>query len=229
MRKNKAKLLPHRSDARLASLIATQILPTLTGINSILDIGCGDGVVGDLIPKECNYQGIDLSNASIYRQNTEDPRITYSQPDYLKTTLQQSQKADAVLMLDVLEHTPGFTELFELSLPQAKNYVLVSLPNELFLVDRLKFILGKEHPAHSLDLIKLPVGFKHQYLINTSKARHILSEIAEKHGFTLKEEWHRPLRSKNKLFQPGLWLIRQFSSFNLWSMGSVFIFKRIIP
>ena len=229
MRKNKAKLLPHRSDARLASLIATQILPTLTGINSILDIGCGDGVVGDLIPKECNYQGIDLSNASIYRQNTEDPRITYSQPDYLKTTLQQSQKADAVLMLDVLEHTPKFTELFEFSLPQANKYVLVSLPNELFLADRLNFMLGKEHPAHSLDLINLPVGFKHQYLINTSKARHILGEISKKHGFVLKEEWHRPLRTKNKLFQPSLWFIRKISSYQLWSMGSVFIFEKIEP
>ena len=39
------KLLPHRSDARLAALITKQILPELPEINSLLDIGCGDGIV----------------------------------------------------------------------------------------------------------------------------------------------------------------------------------------
>ena len=223
------KLLPHRSDARLAALITKQILPELPEINSLLDIGCGDGIVGDLLPSDCDYRGIDLSNASIYEKNTEDSRITYSRPEDLKQTLCQSDKADAVLMLDVLEHTPTFTELFELSLPQANHYVIVSLPNELFLLERLKFMTGKEHPAHSLDLISLPVGFKHQYLINTAKARQILSSTAKQHGFYLKEEWQRPLRAKNKLVQPGLWLIRQLSSDQLWSMGSVFIFEKMVP
>lgn len=220
------QLLPHRSDARLAATITARILPQLPGITSVLDIGCGDGVVGTLLPESWRYRGIDLSNAAIYEQNPNDTRILYSSPDQLTAILANSEPADAVLMLDVLEHTRGFSDLFELALPLARRSILVSLPNELFLLDRLRLLAGKEHPAHSLDLINLPEGFKHQYLINIAKARALLSSTARKHGFVLAEEWQRPLLAKNRLVQPGLWLLRKLSSAQLWSMGSVFVFQR---
>ena len=226
MRKNTAKLLSHRSDARLASLIATQILPTLSGINSILDIGCGDGIVGKLIPKDCDYRGIDLSNSAIYEQNVEDVRITYSNPKNLELTIERSDKADATLILDVLEHTKNFTDLFEHALNKSKHYSIVSLPNELFFLDRLRLLAGKEHPAHSLDLVGQPEGFKHQYLINIVKAKTLLRKAAEQHEFTFKEEWLRPLLTKNRLIQPSLRLMRLLSTSQLWSMGSIFVFEK---
>ena len=46
--------------------------------------------------------------------------------------------------------------------------------------------MGKEHPAHSLDLIGQPEGFKHQYLINIAKAKILLSQTAKKHNYFLK-------------------------------------------
>ena len=220
------QLLPHRSDARLAATISTSILPRLTQVESVLDIGCGDGVVGALLPSEWRYRGIDLNNAAIYEQNASDKRITYSSPDQIEAVLAGSDPADAVLMLDVLEHTRRFSSLFEQALPLANRYLIVSLPNELFLLDRLRLLIGKEHPAHSLDLINLPEGFKHQYLINITKARHILSDVASVHDFKLKEEWLRPLVAKKRLAQPSLWLLRQLSSAQLWSMGSIFVFER---
>ena len=220
------QLLPHRSDARLAATITSRVLPHLTQVQSILDIGCGDGVVGTLLPAEWHYRGIDLSNASIYEQNPSDNRILYSSPDQIDAVLASSEPADAVLMLDVLEHTRRFCDLFERAIPVAKRYMIVSLPNELFLLDRLRLLIGKEHPAHSLDLINLPEGFKHQYLINIAKARQILSDVAGRNGLQLSEEWHRPLVAKKRLAQPGLWLLRQLCSAQLWSMGSVFVFER---
>ena len=220
------QLLPHRSDARLAEVITRKILLQLPGLKSVLDLGCGDGVVGTLLPEACNYRGIDLSNASIYEQNPNDQRITYSSPDQLDSVLASSEPADAVLMLDVLEHTREFTALFERTIPLAQRYVIVSLPNELFILDRLRMLAGKEHPAHSLDLISLPEGFKHQYLINITKARKILSAVAEKHGFALAEEWQQPVLAKNKLVQPLLWLMRKLSTAQLWSTGSIFLFER---
>ena len=192
----------------------------------MLDIGCGDGVVGTLLPSDWRYRGIDLSNAAIYEQNPSDKRILYSTPDQIETVLANSEAADVVLMLDVLEHTRRFCDLFERAIPLAEHYLIVSLPNELFLLDRLRLLGGQEHPAHSLDLINLPEGFKHQYLINIVKARQILLEVASRHGFSLSEEWQRPLVAKNQLAQPVLWLVRQLSSAQLWSMGSVFVFKR---
>lgn len=220
------QLLPHRSDARLAATITSRVLPHLTKVQSVLDIGCGDGVVGTLLPTEWNYRGIDLSNASIYEQNASDKRILYSSPDQIDSVLAGSEPADVVLMLDVLEHTRRFSDLFERAIPLAKRYIIVSLPNELFLLDRLRLLIGKEHPAHSLDLINLPEGFKHQYLINIVKARQILSDVASRNGFKLAEEWRRPLVAKKRLAQPGLWLLRQMCSAQLWSMGSVFVFER---
>ncbi len=220
------QLLPHRSDARLAAIITTKVLPHLTNVNSVLDIGCGDGVVGTLLPADWQYSGIDLSNSAIYEQNASDHRIIYSSPDQIEAMLARSKPADLVLMLDVLEHTRLFANLFELAIPLSKRYLVVSLPNELFLMDRLRLLAGKEHPAHSLDLIYLPEGFKHQYIINISKARKILSNIASQHGFNLVEEWLRPLVANNSLAQPGLWLLRQLSSAQLWSMGSVFVYER---
>ena len=220
------QLLPHRSDARLAATITSSLLPHLSQVQSVLDIGCGDGVVGTLLPADWHYRGIDLSNASIYEQNAGDDRILYSSPDQIEAVLACSEPADVVLMLDVLEHTRRFCELFEHAIPLAKRYLTVSLPNELFLLDRLRLLAGKEHPAHSLDLLHLPEGFKHQYLINITKARQILSGVANRQGFTLVEEWQRPLVAKNRLLQPGLWLLRQMSSSQLWSMGSVFVFER---
>jgi len=220
------QLLPHRSDARLAATITSSVLPHLSQVQSVLDIGCGDGVVGTLLPADWRYRGIDLSNAAIYEQNASDERILYSSPDQLEAVLAGSEPADVVLMLDVLEHTRRFCDLFERAIPLARRYLIVSLPNELFLLDRLRLLAGKEHPAHSLDLIDLPEGFKHQYLINIAKARQILSGVASRHGFSLVEEWQRPLVAKKRFAQPGLWLLRQLSSAQLWSMGSVFVFER---
>lgn len=220
------KLLPHRSDARLAATITSNVLMHLYKVQSVLDIGCGDGVVGTLLPKQWEYRGIDLSNSAIYKQNTSDKRILYSSPDQIDAVLGSSEPADVVLMLDVLEHTRCFTDLFELAIPMAKRYLVVSLPNELFLLDRLRLLMGKEHPAHSLDLIHLPEGFKHQYLINILKARKILSNVASRHGFDLVQEWQRALVAKNHTAQPFLWLLRHLSSAQLWSTGSVFVFER---
>lgn len=220
------QLLPHRSDARLAAIITSSVLPHLTQVKSVLDIGCGDGVVGALLPTDWGYRGIDLSNAAIYEQNDSDNRILYSSPDELDAVLASSEPADVVLMLDVLEHTRRFSDLFERSISLAKRYMIVSLPNELFILDRLRLLIGKEHPAHSLDLINLPEGFKHQYLINITKARQILTAVASRNDFKLAEEWRRPLVAKKHLAQPALWLLRHLSSAQLWSMGSVFVFER---
>jgi hypothetical protein len=218
-------LLPHRSDARLAAVITNSVLMQRSDVHSVLDIGCGDGVVGTLLPDHWSYRGIDLSNASIYEQKADDNRIIYSSPERLEAVLAGSEPADAVLMLDVLEHTRQFSDLFERAIPLAKRYLIVSLPNELFLFDRLRLLLGKEHPAHSLDLIAMPEGFRHQYLINIGKARKILTKVAQKHGLVISEEWQRPLIAKRNVNQPLLWIIRHMSSAQLWSMGSVFVFK----
>ena len=85
---------------------------------------------------------------------------------------------DMVLLLDVIEHTRTFTHLFELAL--AKKNVVVSLPNELFILDRLRMLAGQELNAHSLDRLNDPEGFKISTLSTLIKQRPSLTRWQKK-------------------------------------------------
>ena len=222
---HKRTLMAQRSDARLAELIATRILPNYTS-TTLLDIGCGDGVVSRHLPSQCDYTGLDISDACIYEQRHDNPKVRYVQADQIPDLMRSEGPWDTVLLLDVIEHTRRFTPLFELALTRANQQVVVSLPNELFILDRLRMLRGHELNAHSLDLVDQPEGFKHQFIVNIDKARSLLSQRAEALGFNLTEEILRPLISKRRLAQPACWALQQLSSPQLWSMGSVFIFQR---
>ncbi|WP_010314342.1 bifunctional 2-polyprenyl-6-hydroxyphenol methylase/3-demethylubiquinol 3-O-methyltransferase UbiG [Synechococcus sp. CB0205] len=222
---HKRTLMAQRSDARLAELIATRILPNYTS-TTLLDIGCGDGVVSRHLPSQCEYTGLDISDACIYEQRHDNPKVRYVQAGQIPDLMRSEGPWDTVLLLDVIEHTRRFTPLFELALTRANQQVVVSLPNELFVLDRLRMLRGHELNAHSLDLVDQPEGFKHQFIVNIDKARSLLSQRAEALGFNLTEEILRPLISKRRLAQPACWALQQLSSPQLWSMGSVFIFQR---
>lgn len=218
-------LIPHRSSLRLAELIAKRILPDYSP-GSLLDIGCGDGVVSKHLPGTCSYQGLDIVNACIYEQSSDHPHIRYIQAHEIECFMEEKGPWDMVLLLDVIEHTRGFTPLFEKALKKAKRNVVVSLPNELFWIDRLRMLRGHEHNAHSLDLLDKPEGFKHQFVINIAKARELLCDSAHRQGFRLNQEVLRPLESRRSWQQPLLWGLRQMSSDQAWSMGSVFVFEK---
>lgn len=221
----KRTLIPHRSSERLAELISKQIIPSYSS-HSVLDVGCGDGEVSYHLPANCTYTGLDIVDACIYEQSPDHPGIKYLQANEIEPFMVSNSPWDMILLLDVIEHTRGFTTLFERALQHANKYVLVSLPNELFWADRLRMLKGHEHNAHSLDLLERPEGFKHQYIINIAKARDLLSDHAQRHGFRLHEEVLRPLKSKKNWQQPMLWALRQVCSDQAWSMGSVFVFEK---
>ena len=223
--KPKLQVMPMRSDERLAQRIAEEILPQM-GPGKILDIGCGDGVVSGYLPQGCSYQGLDINDACIYEQRHDNPNVQYIEPNRIPELMQSDGPWETILLLDVIEHTRDFTKLFELALQQCQRNVLVSLPNELFILDRLRMLKGQELNAHSLDRLTDPEGFKHQFIINIDKARSILRDVASDNNFELVKEVVRPLISKNRLWQPTLRGLRTITSSQLWSMGSIFVFNR---
>ena len=220
------EVLKQKSSERLAEIIVLNIVNNLRGVTSVLDIGCGDGRAGDLLSEGVQYSGIDISSSCIYGQKTDDERIVYCKDGAVDEVIGRQGKVDAVLLLDVLEHTRDFSGLFEKALVKASKYVVVSLPNEMFVYDRLAYLLGKELPAHSLDLLGQPEGFKHQYIINTSKAQKILVSKAHKEGFELGVRWERALKPKRFYWVPIMKLLRQFSDESLWSMGTILVFAK---
>ena len=217
--------MPMRSDERLAQRIAQEILPQV-GPGKILDIGCGDGIVSGYLPQGCAYQGLDINNACIYEQRHDNPDVRYIQPEKITELMRSEGPWETILLLDVIEHTRDFTKLFELALQRSQRNVVVSLPNELFILDRLRMLKGQELNAHSLDRLNDPEGFKHQFIININKARSILSDVASNNHFELATEVVRPLISKTRLLQPALRGLRAVTNSQLWSMGSIFVFNR---
>ncbi|CAK27084.1 Conserved hypothetical protein [Synechococcus sp. RCC307] len=219
----KRTVMPMRSDERLAQRIATEVLPRYP-VTSILDIGCGDGVVSKHLTGQTNYRGLDINEACIYEQEHDNPIVNYVQPEAIAKITQEEGPWDMILLLDVLEHTRDFTGLFEQAMLSSEKYVIVSLPNELFFLDRLRMLRGRELNAHSLDLVGLTEGFKHQFIVNINKARSLLIKKAREHSFLLIEEVVRPLKPKRQLLGPIAQIITKLRQDQVWSQGSIFIF-----
>ena len=215
-----------RSDERLAARIADEVISTYDA-KSVLDVGCGDGIISEHLSDRTYYQGIDISNACIYEKKLNNGSISYIDPESIESAMENSSPWEMVLLLDVIEHTKGFTTLFEKALSISSRYIVVSLPNELFFMDRLRMLFGKELNAHSLDLINMPDGFKHQYIINIEKAKLVLNETAEEKGFKLTKEIARSLDAKSPINKMLAAIIKRFTDKQVWSMGSILIYEKL--
>lgn len=156
-------------------------------IQSCLDIGCGNGNLLKLMNKKSLYLGLD-SNAGIYKKK-KNKKIKYfdngKQVDEFLNKL--NKKFEIVTLMDVLEHTDTFVDLFKKSLKKSSKFVMVGLPNEDCLLSRFEFLIGKGIKTHGLEMVGTKHGHKHQWLIQFKKAKEVLGDIAEKNNFKLKE------------------------------------------
>lgn len=215
-----------RSNERLATRIAEDVLKRYSP-TSILDIGCGDGIICESLVEDFNYRGLDIIDACIYEQKHQNSKVKYVNPKSVIHEMNKEAPWQTVLLLDVLEHTNDFTGLFREALNVASEYIVVSLPNELFFLDRLRMLVGRELPAHSLDLVGLPEGFKHQFIVNMSKAEAMLTSLARAHNFELTEEILRPLNAGTKIKKIAYAFLKATTNKNVWSMGSILIYKKV--
>lgn len=167
---------------RTASILASWFLSKFPETKSIFDIGCGDGIVSAHLPAGVSYKGIDLG-ADIYPRSSQQDIAYVEDLPLLEQQARGSGKVDAVFLLDVLEHTPSFTSLFEIALSKANNHVLVSLPNEANLRHALYMLNDRLPGAHGVRMLDYKPGHRHQWLINISQARDALRKVADAHGF----------------------------------------------
>ena len=154
----------------------------------ILDIGCGDGVIGTVVDKDVNYKGVDIG-AGCYDEVLNDDIQYIRDYDELLSEIKKSNP-DISILINVLEHTFDFSGLFENALENTKELVLVSLPNEENIHLRLSFLFGKGINSHGLEMHGKHVNHRHLWLIQIPKAEKILKTIAEKYGYKMVEKNH---------------------------------------
>lgn len=102
----------------------------------ILDIGCGEGLIGQLLHQDnsrqgCPYVGIDRNRSALQAARRLNPHGTFICMDGARMGFKDGS-APLIMCLEVLEHTqdPGRT-LAELARIGARDY-LISVPHEPF-------------------------------------------------------------------------------------------------
>lgn len=118
-------------------------------INSVLEVGCGDGaIIGSISKNITQCRGIDLSERAIKQAKAFYPDIKFS----TENTDEIKEKFDAVIAIEVLEHIPDDeVNSFLLSLGKKTNkggYMYISVPS-------INLPLYKKHYRHyDVNLLK---------------------------------------------------------------------------
>ena len=196
-------------------------------INSFLDIGCGNGILQKLLKKKTNYLGVD-ANVGIYKKNKSN-KIKYFKnakktEEYL-TNL--NKKYDCVMLMDVLEHTDNFLKLFEIALNKSTKYVVVGLPNEDYIIARLRFLFGNGILTHGLEMINTKPGHKHQWFVQYKVALPLIEDCAKKSNFLLTKKLFY-ITQPNNIFKRAVYkLAINFLPKTLMMNNFCLIFKKI--
>ena len=82
---------------------------------SILDIGCGNGNLKKLMNKDIAYLGVD-SNAGIYKPKKSKYIKYFKNSKKTEEYINKLKKFDCIALMDVLEHTDNFIDLFNIAL-----------------------------------------------------------------------------------------------------------------
>lgn len=220
------KVISTTSQCRKAAYMAENIVNNLAGVTSVLDIGCGDGIVETLLNDGTIYSGIDIG-AENYPESDSD-NVTYIRSEEkIHTELDGMETSyDAVLLFDVLEHTPGFIDLFDRGCVKSLRYIVVSLPNEFNIYSRLRFLMGWGFEPQSINTIHCPPGRRHMWVINTDHAKDLLVKRADDFGFFLQDEYLWKTMPKNIIKRALYKLCIALTPSSTWSFHSVFVFSK---
>jgi SAM-dependent methyltransferase len=93
---------------------------------------------------------------------------------------------DAVVALDVLEHTDRIHAAFVELLRVASRHVIVALPNAFELKGRLRVLRGR-HVSGKYGLPIQPPRDRHRWFFGFAEAHRFCGTLAASHGWTIRE------------------------------------------
>ncbi|MCR4302022.1 MAG: class I SAM-dependent methyltransferase [Sulfuricaulis sp.] len=178
--------------------------------HTLLDVGCRDGRLKKNLPSTIEYSGIDLfPGPYVSKVCNIEQGIPY--PD---------NAFDAVVALDILEHTDNiwfsFSELARIT----RHQLMVVLPNSYHWKERLRFLRGKEGGKHIMS--PEPIQDRHRWLPSYTTSYAFARHMADKYSLSLPtvsmmvDDRHNILRElAAKLFPP-----------NLMSVNVMFLFEK---
>ena len=219
--------------SRHALLYAKKLLAHAGGnIHTILDVGAGDGIVSSVIgdSTETIYRGVDVG-APIYAKTSH---VVYLQePSLVLDWLRQSARgvggdksSDAVVCFDMLEHCDDMSAFAHCLFSMKSKYVMISLPNEMSIHNRVRFLLGKPIPCHGMRMAESSEGHRHRWLIDYASAKLYFANLAESNEYLLAGEVFSTIlprtRWKRLLIKPFLSVF----PFSLRSHGFALLFER---
>lgn len=106
-------------------------------IKNIIDFGCGDGGILDIIKNDLNYTGIDISPTQIKlakekMRELNKKNVTLHVGNVLELN-SSDNSFDAAMSCDVVEHVLSVKKIFEQLKRVVKKdgYIIISIPNEI--------------------------------------------------------------------------------------------------
>ncbi len=124
-------------------------------IDSVLDVGCGEGFTLARLQKEKigeSFEGIEYDEGAIELGKKLYPRLEIKKGDIYKLPF-KSNSFDLVVCTEVLEHLDNPRKAYKELIRVSKKYILLSVPNEPFFtiqrIGRLQNVMHLgAHPEH---------------------------------------------------------------------------------
>jgi SAM-dependent methyltransferase len=140
----------------------------------VLDVGCRSGNLKRVLSKD-TYYGLDL----------------YPPADIIGDLGAglpfKDRSFDAVVALDVLEHTDDIYEALHELCRIARRYVVITLPNAFEIKARLKFLFGKQLSG-KYGLPVDPPADRHRWLFSFQEAMAFTHALGKRCGYAVKSD-----------------------------------------
>lgn len=178
-------------------------------VSSLLDVGCRDAVLKKHLPARISYAGLDLfPGPDVTHVANAEQGLPFADASY-----------DAVVALDLLEHTNDIWFVYDELMRVARRQVIVLLPNNYHWRFRLQYLRGREMGKYILPTE--PILDRHRWLLSYEGARRFCVGRAEAKGWTVREI---SLFGSRRTV-PVDWLL-SFVSTNLSNWSTIFVLER---
>lgn len=145
------KLIYSRRMSRLTELIA----PLVNDSESVLDVGCGDGMIDSLIMKKCSdtkIEGIDV----LVRDVTHIPVTEYD--GYNIPIKEGDKKPDTIMTIDVLHHTDNPEQLVTEMCRCTNRYIVIKDHYKWGIISLIKLRL-MDYVGNAHYKVRLPYNY----------------------------------------------------------------------